>query len=62
MTEGLLEKSKLAQHAYEENHNMCMKEAKVMQIELNTTYRKCSHSISQSNWGISSIWTYIIAG
>jgi hypothetical protein len=36
----LLEISKLAQHAYEEDHKICLNEAKVLQIELNTTYRK----------------------
>jgi hypothetical protein len=32
MTQGLLEKSKLVQRAYEEGHKMCWKEAKVLQI------------------------------
>jgi hypothetical protein len=33
MPEGLLGKSKLAQHAYEESHNLCWKEATVLQVE-----------------------------
>jgi hypothetical protein len=31
LTQGLLEKSKLAQHAYEEGHEICWNEAKVLQ-------------------------------
>jgi hypothetical protein len=67
--EGLLEKSKLAQHAYEEGHKIYSKEAKVLQIELNTTYRKYKESapislvaylMSQPNLDISPIWTPII--
>jgi hypothetical protein len=41
LIQGLLEKSKLAQHAYREGHRICWKEAKALQIEPNTTYRKC---------------------
>jgi hypothetical protein len=36
LTRGLLEKSKPAQHAYEEGHKICWNEAKVLQIEPNT--------------------------
>jgi hypothetical protein len=32
VTQGLLEKSKLVQHAYEEGHKICWKGAKVSQI------------------------------
>jgi hypothetical protein len=39
LTQGLLQKSKLAQHAYEEGHTICWDEGKVLQIERNTTYR-----------------------
>jgi hypothetical protein len=42
LTQGLLEKSKLAQDLYEEGHKICWNEAKVLQIEPNTTYRKHS--------------------
>jgi hypothetical protein len=67
-TQGLLGKSKLAQHAYEEGHEMRWKEAKVLQIKPNTTYRKykesahmslVDHSISQPSLDISPIWTPI---
>jgi predicted GIY-YIG superfamily endonuclease len=69
LTQGLLEKSKLAQHAYEEGHRICWKEAKVLQIEPNATYRKYKESahislaaqpISQPSLDISPIWTPII--
>jgi predicted GIY-YIG superfamily endonuclease len=48
LIQGLLEKSKLAQHAYEEGHKICQNEAKVLQIEPNTTYRK--YKESGSDW------------
>lgn len=69
MTQGLLEKSKLAQHAYEEDHKILWNEAKVLQIEHNTTYRKykesahmslLDHPISQPSVEISPIWTPVI--
>jgi hypothetical protein len=40
LTQGLLEKSKLSQHAYEEGHKICWKEANVLQMEPITTYGK----------------------
>jgi hypothetical protein len=48
MTQGLLEKSKLAQHAYEEGHIICWNEEKVLQIQPNTTYRKYKKSAHMS--------------
>jgi hypothetical protein len=69
LTQGLLEKSKLAQHAYEEGHRIFLKEAKVVRIEPYTTYRKykesthmslVDHPISQPNLDISLIWTPVI--
>jgi hypothetical protein len=45
LAQGPLEKSQLAQHAYEEGHRACLKEAKVLQIEPNNTYRKYKKSI-----------------
>jgi predicted GIY-YIG superfamily endonuclease len=67
--QGLLEKSKLAQHAYEEGYKICWNEEKVLQIEPNTTYSKykesvhmslIDHPISQPSLDISPIWTPII--
>jgi predicted GIY-YIG superfamily endonuclease len=40
VTQGLLEKSKLAQHVCEERYKICWNEEKVLQIEPNTTYGK----------------------
>jgi hypothetical protein len=70
LTQGLFEKSKLAQHAYEEGHRTRWIEAKVLQIEPIITYRKykesahmslVDHPISQPSLDISPIWTPIIA-
>jgi hypothetical protein len=61
---------KLANHTYEQDHSICWKEATVLQIEPNYTYRKCKeaahmvledHSISQPCLDMSPIWTPIIA-
>jgi hypothetical protein len=69
LTQRLLEKSKLAQHAYEEGHKICWNEAKVLQIEPNIIYRKykesahmslIDHPISQPSLDISPIWTPVI--
>jgi hypothetical protein len=71
MENGLLEKSKLAQHAYEEGHKICWNEEKALQIESNITYRKykesadmslLDHPISQPSLDISPIWTVVIIG
>jgi hypothetical protein len=43
----MLEKSKLAQHAYK-GHKICWNEAKVLHIEPNTTYRKYKESAHRS--------------
>jgi hypothetical protein len=37
---GLIEKSKLAQHAYEEGHRVSWDEARILEIESNSRYRK----------------------
>jgi hypothetical protein len=69
LTQGLLEKSKLSQHAYEEGHKICCCEAKILQIEPNTTYKKyketahislLDHPISQSSLDISPICNPVI--
>jgi hypothetical protein len=66
----MLEKSKLAQHAYKEGHRICWKGAKVLQTEPITTYRKykesthmslVAHLFSQPILDISPIWTPISA-
>jgi predicted GIY-YIG superfamily endonuclease len=67
--QDLLEKSKLAQHAYEEVHKICWNEAKILHIETDDTYRKyeesahmslVDHPISQPSLDISAIWTPVI--
>jgi hypothetical protein len=64
LKEGVLEKSKLAQHAYEEGHRVCWDEARILEIESNNRYRKYKetahmacliNSISQPSLGISTI-------
>jgi hypothetical protein len=69
LTQGLLEKSKLYQHAYEEGHKIRWNEAKVLQIKPNPTYRKYNvsahmslvdHPISQLSLDISPMWTPIM--
>jgi hypothetical protein len=44
LTQGLLERSKLAEHAYEEGQKICWNEVKVLQIEPHITYRKYKES------------------
>jgi hypothetical protein len=58
------------QNAYEEGHKICWNEAKVLQIEPNTTYRRYNesahmslidHPIRQPSLEFSPIWTHVIA-
>jgi hypothetical protein len=65
LKEGLLEKSKLAQHANEDGHTVGWDEARIAEIESNSRYRKykelahiaCSTDpISQPSINISPIW------
>jgi hypothetical protein len=69
LTQGLLEKSKLTQHAYEKGHKIYLNETKVLHIEPNTTYRKykesaymslIDHPISHPSLDISPIGTPVI--
>jgi hypothetical protein len=69
LKQGLLDKSKLAQHAYEGGHRVCWKEATVLQVEANIIwriYKEAAHmaaakeSISQPSLEISPIWTTLI--
>jgi hypothetical protein len=69
LKQGLLEKSKSAQHMYEEGHCIKWDEAKAIQKEPNTIYRKHNESahmaylentISQPNLEMSPIWLPII--
>jgi hypothetical protein len=65
MKEGLLEKSKLAQHAYEEGHRVIWDEVRILEIESNSRQRKykglahmacLKNPISQPSLDISPIW------
>jgi hypothetical protein len=69
LEEGLLEKSKLAQHAYEEVHRVVWDEARIWEIESNSRHRKYKESahvaclitrISQPRTDISPIWIHLI--
>jgi hypothetical protein len=69
LKQGLLEKSKLAQHAYGEGHRIKWDEAKAVQKEPNTIYRKYKESvhmaylentISQPSLEMSPFWLPII--
>jgi AraC-like DNA-binding protein len=66
----LLEKSKLAQHAYEDSHRVGWDEARILEFESNSRYRKYNESahmacltnpISQPSFDISSIWIPLIS-
>jgi hypothetical protein len=65
LKEGLLGKSKLAQHAYEEGHRVGCAEARTLEIESNRRYMKYKESahmayltnpISLSSLDISPMW------
>jgi hypothetical protein len=66
---GLLEKSKLVQHAYEEGHRVGWDEARILEIESNSRYTKYKESahmacstdpISQPSLEISPIWIALV--
>jgi hypothetical protein len=70
LKEGLLDKSKLAQHAYEEGHRVGWDEARVLEIDSNSRYRKYKESahmecltnpISQPSVDISPLWSTLIS-
>jgi hypothetical protein len=65
LKEGLLEKSKLAQHTYEEDHRVGRDDARILEIESNSRYRKYNKSAhmacltnptSKPSLDISPIW------
>jgi predicted GIY-YIG superfamily endonuclease len=69
LQQGLLEKSKLAQRACEEGHRVGWDDARVLEIESNSRYRKYKESahmaclnnpISQLNLDISPIWIPLV--
>jgi hypothetical protein len=65
LKESLLEKSKLAQHAYEDGHNVGWDEARILEIESNGRYRKykeLAHMSCLINRSTNPIWTFIPSG
>jgi hypothetical protein len=60
-TQGLLEKSRLAQHAYEEGHRICWNEDRVLQIEPNIICRKYKEPAHMSLL-VNQVWTYLLSG
>jgi hypothetical protein len=70
LKEGLLEKSDSAQHSYEEGHKVGRDEARIVEIESISRYRKykksahmacLTNSISQPILGIAPIWIPLIS-
>jgi hypothetical protein len=70
LQQDLLEKSKPASHAYEEGHRIGWDDARILDIESNSRYRKYKESahmacvtnpISQPSVGISPIWIPLIS-
>jgi hypothetical protein len=58
ISEGALEKSKSAQHTYEESHRVEWDEARILEIESNSRYRKYeewAHMTSSPSLDISPI-------
>jgi hypothetical protein len=53
LQQGLQEKSKLAQHAYEEGHRVGWDNARILEIESNSRYRKYKESAHMAILGIS---------
>jgi hypothetical protein len=69
LKQGLMEKSRLGKHAYEEGHHIEWKEAKDVQIETNNICRKYKEGahmacimnpISQPNLEVCPIWIPLI--
>jgi hypothetical protein len=70
LEEGNLERSKVVQHAFGENHHIVWKEAKSLETKTNSVYRKYNemadksclkNSISQTCNEISPIWYALIS-
>jgi hypothetical protein len=70
LKEGLLEKSKLSQHAYEDGHRLGWDEARILEIGSNSRYRKYKESahvacltnpISQPSLDISPVWILLVS-
>jgi hypothetical protein len=65
LQQGLLEKLKLAQHAYEEGHRVRWDDARILEIESNSRYRKYKESAHWHAKPIQSanpVWTFLLHG
>jgi hypothetical protein len=65
LREGLLEKSKLAQHPYEEGHRVGCDEARILENENSSRYRKYKESAHMACLTIRSanpVWTFLPSG
>jgi predicted GIY-YIG superfamily endonuclease len=63
--EGLIEKSKLAQHAYEEDRKVMWDEARVLEVESNSRYRKykeSAHMACSTNPLANPVWIFLAFG
>jgi hypothetical protein len=58
---GLLEKSKLAQYAYEEGHRVGWDEARILEIESNSRYRKYKESAHMA-CSTTPVWIFLPYG
>lgn len=68
--EGHLERSRLAQHSFEKNHCIVWKEAKILEVEINSVYRKYKEAtylsclqnpINKPSTEMSPIWYTLIS-
>jgi hypothetical protein len=58
--QGFLEKSKLAQHAYEEDHRVGWDDARILETERNSRYRKYRESTNIQS--ANPVWTFLLSG
>jgi hypothetical protein len=61
LPQGSLERSKLAQHAYEEGHKICWNEAKVLQIETGNT-RNQPACLCWTIRSVNPVWSSLPTG
>jgi predicted GIY-YIG superfamily endonuclease len=64
LQQGLLEKSKLAQHANEEGHRVGWDEARILEIESNSKYKKYKESEHMAYLirSANQVWTLLLSG
>jgi hypothetical protein len=70
LKEDHIEKLQFAQHMFEEGHQVCWDEAKILHVEHNSRYRKYKESVpmeclestvSQPNLDFSFVWILLIS-